>query len=225
MEERRTEGVVLRATPFKENDRILSVLTPDRGILSLYVRGLSKSKPQGVNLATPLCRAEFVFKKGKSDLHRFLDGTILDLHLPLRQSYRHLEAGGKMLNAILKTQMPGKNSHALYLLLTSFLKKLSEATYPETFWTTFLIKLLKHEGLLEISPTCLACSLPARYIVSGESRCKDHSQGEGFVFKEEEWMLLLTLFETRSFDTLLTLQLPTPLMKGIEACFEAALMV
>ena len=48
MEDKRVEGVVLRATPYKENDRILTLLTPDRGVISLYVRGLSKNKPANV---------------------------------------------------------------------------------------------------------------------------------------------------------------------------------
>ena len=42
MNEEKTEGIVLKAIPFKENDRILSLFTPDRGVMSLYVRGLSK---------------------------------------------------------------------------------------------------------------------------------------------------------------------------------------
>ncbi len=42
MEKQKTEGVVLRSTPFKENDRILSIFTPDHEVMSLYVRGLSK---------------------------------------------------------------------------------------------------------------------------------------------------------------------------------------
>lgn len=225
MEEKRAEGVVLRATPFKENDRILSVFTPDHGVVSLYVRGLSKSKPQGVNLATPLCRAEFVFKKGKSDLYRFLDGSILDMHLDLRRSYRHLEVGGKMLSALLKTQLPGKDSHALYHLLTGFLKHLSKGNFPETFWTTFQMKFLKHEGLLDISTECLSCSAPARVIAEGESLCETCSQGKGIPFTKDEWKILTILFDIRTFEPLLALELPSSIAKGIDTCFEAALMV
>ncbi|MCB1073889.1 MAG: DNA repair protein RecO, partial [Chlamydiia bacterium] len=74
MNEKRVEGIVLKAIPFKESDRILSIFTPDRGIISLFVKRISKSRPAMVNLTTPLCRAEFVFRKGRSDLYRFIDG-------------------------------------------------------------------------------------------------------------------------------------------------------
>ncbi len=226
MTDKRVEGVVLRTTSYRENDRILTVLTPDRGMISLYVRGLSKSRPAILNLTTPLCRAEFIFKKGKTDLYRFLDGTIIDLHLSLRCSYRHLMVAGKILQAILKTQMPGKDSYALYLLLISFLKKLPEAIEPETFWATFQLKLLKHEGLLEISENCLSCiSAPAMQIIDGESRCSQCGGELEFPFKGKEWKTLCNLFDARSFIPLLALKLSPSLTSGIDACFRSVVML
>ena len=106
MSERREEGIVLKSTPFKDADRIVTVFTPNQGVLSFIVKRLSKNRPAMVNLTTPLCRGEFIFKTGRSQLHRFIDGTILDLHLPLRQSYERLDYGAKMLSAILTSQMP-----------------------------------------------------------------------------------------------------------------------
>ncbi|MCP5505616.1 MAG: DNA repair protein RecO [Chlamydiales bacterium] len=148
--EEKVEGIVLRAVPFKDQDRILTLYTPEQGVMSLYVRGLSKKKPTLTNLATPLCRGEYLFRKGRADLHKFLDGSIVDLHLALRKSYRHLEVAGKILTTIYETQLPGKSSPALYALLASFLKKLGSATYPETLSASFHLKFLKHEGLLDL---------------------------------------------------------------------------
>ena len=117
MNEEKTEGIVLKAIPFKENDRILSLFTPDRGVMSLYVRGLSKKKPALVNLTTPLCRAEYHFRKGRSDLYRFIDGTILDLHLPMRRSYHHLERCSK-LSLNLKCLEKNQRVSIIFLFLT-----------------------------------------------------------------------------------------------------------
>ena len=44
MEEQKVEGIVLKTVPFKENDRILTLYTPQQGVMSLYVQGLSKKK-------------------------------------------------------------------------------------------------------------------------------------------------------------------------------------
>src|SRR5688572_23235267 len=137
MNEQQMEGIVLRTVPHKETDRILTIFTPEQGVISLYARGLSKNKPALLNLTTPLCQAEFVFQKRGGDLYRFIDGTILNLHLSIRRSYSHLEHGGKMLLAILNSQLPGKSAPALYALLLSFLNKLPHASRPETVWASF----------------------------------------------------------------------------------------
>ncbi len=220
MDEKRVEGVVLKAIPFKENDRILSIFTPDRGVMSLYVRGLSKKKPTLVNLTTPLCRGEFVFRKGRTDLHRFIDGTILDLHLPLRRSYKHLEYAGKMLQAILQSQMPGKSANRLYALLTSYLKKLPDSSFPETMWASFQLKLLKYEGLLAISETCLSCGKEkATRIMDGESRCKNCSDPLSFPFSDLDWKTLQVLVGARQFDPFINLELSSPLIQAINTFF------
>ena len=220
----RCEGVVLRSTPYKDHARIISLFTPCHWVLSLYVRGLSKKHPAKINLTTPLTRAEFVFKKGKSDLYTFVDGTILDLHLDLRSSYSHLDAAGKILQSILKTQMPGKSAAPLYVLLTSFLSRLEKAKFPETFWATFELKLLKYEGLIDISPKCNNChEKNARMILDGESQCPSCSKGGGVSFASNEWELLQNLFEERSMTSLQTKELPPSLLQGVDALFQNAL--
>lgn len=221
MNDEKTEGIVLKVVPFKENDRILSLFTPDQGVMSLYVRGLSKKKPAIVNLTTPLCRAEYLFRKGRSDLYHFIDGTILDLHLPLRRSYRHLEYAGKMLQAILKSQMPGKRSKNLYYLFVSYLKKLSVASFPETLWASFVLKLLKYEGLLAVDKTCLSCKENgASHISGGESRCEKCSSPTGLSFSNLDWKTLQVLSHVRSFEPLLKLEIPSSLTQAIDTLFS-----
>jgi DNA repair protein RecO (recombination protein O) len=219
MHEKRVEGIVLKAIPFKESDRILSIFTPDRGIISLFVKRISKSRPAMVNLTTPLCRAEFVFRKGRSDLYRFIDGSILDLHLNLRQSYKHLEYGAKMLGAISTSQMPGKAAPSLYLLLLTYLKQL--ATFPDlpTLWASFQLKLLKHEGLLALEKSCSVCGKEALRIVEGESRCTECVDNLSFPFSKKEWEHLLLLFHAKQFDTFKHLRVDPVLIKGIDALY------
>ena len=45
-----TGGVVLRVTDTKETDRILTVLTADRGKIPLIARGAAKEQPPGGGL-------------------------------------------------------------------------------------------------------------------------------------------------------------------------------
>lgn len=221
MNNKKTEGIVLKVVPFKENDRILSLFTPDFGVMSLYVRSLSNKKSALANLTTPLCRGEFVFRIGRSELYRFVDGTILDLHLGVRRSYAHLECAGKMVQAILKSQMSGKRSKKLYQLLSSYLKHLSKSSFPETFWASFALKLLKHEGLLFLDDLCLSCRKEkASSLYDGESQCSQCSDPMSLSFSTFDWKVLQILFHTRSFDPLFNLELPSSLTAAINTLFN-----
>ena len=222
MDAEKVEGIVLKQIPFKETDRIVSLLTPDRGLLSLYVKGGSKQSPFLINLTSPLCRGDFVFRKGCSDLYRFIDGAILDLHLPIRSSFLSLQCGAKMLEALLKTQAPGKSAHRLYSLFIAYLKHLSKAIHPETLWASFVLKLLKYEGVLSIEPLCLLCKKEkASCIRSGESRCSRCADTTSLLFSKSEWNDLILLIEARRFGPLLTVALPPHFIQTVDALFHA----
>lgn len=61
-----TEGLVLRRWQAGEADKLVSVLTPDRGKLHLRVRGTQKSKTRMGMLSEPLNQIRFRVVEGKS---------------------------------------------------------------------------------------------------------------------------------------------------------------
>lgn len=201
--EEKVEGIVLKSFAYKETERILHLFTPQYGIIHLIVKHLSPKKPQRVNLTTPLCQGEYVFRKGKSDLFSFIDGSILDLHLSLRQSLSTLTLGGKMLQAIQDSQLPETPTPKLYQLLSAYLKKLPLA--PEALWASFQLKLLKHEGLI---------SFAKPHVKSGQ---------ETHTFSDEEWSQLLFLAEGREFAPLTSFTPSLALQKNIDDLFSSVL--
>ena len=225
-EAEKVEGVVLKYIPFKERDRIVSLLTPDRGLLSLYVKEVSKTNPFLINLTSPLCRGEFVFKKGRSDLCSFTDGAILDLHIPIRSSFLSLHYSGKMIQGIVKTQASGKNAQRIYRLFLAYLKQLPQSMHPETLWASFELKLLKDEGLLAIEPFCVVCqSEKAASITLGESRCRRCAHQGAALFSELEWSQITLLLEARRFDLLPKTKLSSHLIEGVSSIFNTQLEV
>lgn len=223
MGEERGEGIVLKSTDYKESNRILSIFTPHAGVINVIVKRISKKKTTLINLTSPLCRAEFVYRKGRSQLYSFIDGTILDLHLPLRHSYKHLQTAGNMLRAIATTQYPEKPVPILYYLLLSYLKKLPTFSKPKVLFASFKLKLLKHEGLLSITEICNHCQKrSARTLVEGESLCLTCAPHGSYPFSKEEWKALLVLFEARTFEAFLPLSLSDSLQKGIDICFQTS---
>jgi len=198
MENHSVEGIVLKAVPYKESDFIVTLFTKEKGRLALYMRCTAKKRGGFSYLRTLLCRGEFVYKKGKHDLHLFLDGSYLNLHLPLRKSYPHLECAVKMSNALLKTQLPEGRGKRLYLLFAAFLNHLHLLYDPNSGWASFLLKLLKHEGMLNL-------------------------EKESASFSKEEKKNVEFLTEVRSFQLLCEHEIELSLLKKIEELYASLL--
>ena len=173
MKEEKFEAIVLRATEFKENSRILTLFTKEDGLHSLIIRGLKSG--ERLTLATPFCQAEYLCRKGNSNLYTFQDGSILDLHLPLRSNLKLLQIAGQFTQDILKTQLPGKPAPQLYALFSSYLKRISVFTDLTTALTSFRLKLMAHEGYLswdEESPLMTQLTLVEKQQAENLCACK-----------------------------------------------------
>jgi DNA repair protein RecO len=145
----KAEGVVLRSFPFRERQRILTLFTHERGLISLIMNNLSKKDMHLLGLTHLFCRGEFLYVKGNSDLYRFSDGTLLDHHLFLRQDWRYLDTVSKCAHLLLKSQLPGKPAPHLYELFIAYLRQLPYFPEPSPLLASFYVKLLHHEGVLK----------------------------------------------------------------------------
>lgn len=154
MKEERAEGVVLRAVPFQDSHHITTVFTGDRGLISLFVRGTHRSRHFSHAVVTPLTRAEFIFgvKEGK-DLFRFKDAAVIDQHLNLRGDYATLEMACEMAQALLATQVQWKPAPQLYQLFLAYLAQTHQTKNKDALFSSFLLKVLKHEGMLALHET------------------------------------------------------------------------
>jgi DNA repair protein RecO (recombination protein O) len=223
MEEEKTEGIVLRTQDYKECHRIITLYTP-QGMTSLMVHGISRKNTHLLTLTTPFCHGEYVYRKGRTDLPSFRDGSILGDGMILRQKLTFLQTAGALANAILTSQMPGKASPALYLLYRSCHQQVPLFPHPGALLASFYLKLLKHEGLLTISTRCSVCDSSPLVLYEGESFCSRHSPPEeGIRFLPQEWELLLALSDAREFSSLKKLSVPSPLLHKITALFQSRL--
>lgn len=198
MQLEKTEGIVLRSLTYQEDARILTLFTKDLGLISLMLKGVSPRSLQKMAAASPFCQAEFVYFKGQSDMLHYRDSTLLNEHLFLRNKLSSLQTAGSLVQALLKSQMPGKSSPALYYLLDTYLKQIPAFVDPLPLLTSFYLKILSHEGVLLLSD--LAAS-------------------------PQEQELLEELLFARSFEKLKTITLPATLTEKAALYFQSTLWV
>jgi len=225
MREEKTEGIVLRALDYKDRQKIITVFTVECGLISLIVKGISRRALRLLALTSPFCRAEFHFARGRSDLYRFIDGTVLDENLSLRQKYSFLETAGRLAHAVLRSQLPGKPSPALYALFSAYLKQAPLFEQHQTLTTSFLLKMLKHEGLISLEELCLHCNnAPSRCIDRGESLCSAHAAPHALRFTDAEWALLFNLASAQNFSLLQQQTIEGSLEKKILQVFDQRIL-
>lgn len=207
MEELLVEGIVLRSTPFKEKQCIIAVLTKEFGLLS-FIGHVSA-------LTGVLSRSSFLVRgKNKEGLLRIQEAHILDNLVHIRENLAYLTAAGKMAKLVLDMQAAFSISSPIYVLLQKYLENLGK-TASTTLWVSFALKLLNHEGLLNVQGYC-ACGKKAYSFLEGEIKCYEHHESFGIVFSSAEWDNLALLCHARHFEELQSIDLSSSFIEKIE---------
>lgn len=193
--EEKHEGVVLKSIDFRDRQKIITLFTPTRGLISLIVKGITAKKNHLLTLTSPFTVAEYHINIRRSELFTLVDGTPLQTNYALRANLGHLQSASLLVKALLTSQLPEKAAPDLYLLTITYLKALPQFTNSTPLTASYHLKLLKHDGHLD----------PA-------SR---HSP-----FTPSEWNELLPLLTTRSIAQLKELQITPELHLKVETYFH-----
>lgn len=220
MQEKRSEGVVLRAIPYQEKQHIVRAFTPDRGLISLFVRSSTSI------LVTPLTRATFVYReKPNKDLFPVKEAALLDAHINLRHDYDRLSAACAMARALLATQEADKAAPQLYQLFLHYLSATSSHPNIDALAASFHLKLLKYEGLSTYNSHCDACHTPLKtaHLLGPSAHCPQHAPPNSISFDQDERSILLKLSAAQTITEVTQNPIETTLRNKIEELFNSLL--
>lgn len=176
------EAIVLKSTPYQESGRVISLFTKTHGILSAIAPRIGKKNVSLTNILSPLSHSHFELTRGKSDLHKINDASLISSFLPIRENLDRLTAASSILQTLSKTQLPEKPATPLFNLLILYLTRLQTSKNPKALSLSFQIKLLRYDGLF-----------PSK------------KEDSPILLKEEEWTSLISLGFLRSFEELETI--------------------
>lgn len=150
------EGIVLRHADYRENDRMLTLLTP-QGRIDALARGCKRPK-------SPLLPASEVFTLGSYELfgskEKFVvvSCMITDSFYPLREDFDKLACAAYMANVCEAAVQPGDNAQKPFLLLARALGYLSYHNYPpRQVLSAFLLHLATALGYRPRFQHCVHC--------------------------------------------------------------------
>lgn len=216
-----TEGIVLKVVDFGEYDQILTVFTPERGVVKWIVKKY-QAKGRLLNKISPLSRAEFFYIETKGEIWKCREMTLLNPYLKLRENYAWLETAGRFLNWIVTSQMEQKPAPKLYSQFMIYLEKIPLLSNLPALELSFLIQILKHEGVINLDFCCSLCQKPLQklHLMQGSYFCTSHAPFGSFTLNEEESEALLNISKSQKFSELQTISIPKTIVEKAFSLFQ-----
>ncbi|MBR5388298.1 MAG: DNA repair protein RecO [Clostridia bacterium] len=155
--EEKLNGIVVSATDYRENDKIINVFTPERGVISASLKGVKKAGAKLKFAAAPFCLAEFMFSV-KGDKRTVIGAALTDSFYPLREDLKKFYCGATALEFVKKFVREEMSSPELFILVVNTLKDLAYGKGDCLSVTSeFLVSALKFSGYALNIGGCLSC--------------------------------------------------------------------
>ena len=176
----RTDALVLRTADYGENDKMLTLLTADRGKLAAGIKGVRKAGAKLRFAAQPFCFAEYVLAT-RGGRNTVASASLYDGFYPLRENVNAYYAAAVVMEACDKLMYEGEPCGALFVAAVTALKELC-AEAPAGTLVKFLLAALAEAGYPVKADLCPVCGrVPAgrmRFdMESGAFTCADCSEG------------------------------------------------
>ncbi len=148
----KTLGVVIKTENIKEKDKLLSVLTPDDGVIKVLVYGAQKSIK---SIKAPLYSEGMLslYRKRDGDLYTLKDADIIALHEYISEDLDRIAAAALFSELIMKSRY---SDASLYRLYTEAIDYLESVSYRKVV-VSFIMKFLELSGLAGDFRTCPSC--------------------------------------------------------------------
>lgn len=151
-----TEGIVLSQTPLGEDDKIVTLLTPEEGVVRAVVKGARKAKSRLSAVTQPFTRASFQLSRGKS-LDRVIQVSLKTSHPGILSDYAKVVCASYLSELVSELAPERESNREQFRFFSSALDCIEARADPWIVvkWTE--IGLLARAGLLPSFSRCVSC--------------------------------------------------------------------
>lgn len=153
---------MLKSTAYREQDRLLTILSPDQGAERVVARGAAKPAGTLRPIAQPFTLASLVLSPAKGGLSFVRDGQPLRCFLSLTAGLERLAYGAYCSELALSVAQTGQPATELYALLLATLTLLQLDSALDRTVRFFELRLLDSQGLLPSLDSCGNCGAPVQ---------------------------------------------------------------
>lgn len=146
-------GIVIKSDDARSSDRLISILTPDRGILKAYAYGARKSI-RGIKAALYTEGNFSLYQKGENGPLSLKDIDVISTHEYIYSNLERISIASLFSEIVIKGQDPDALCYGIFVDSIDGL----ESHNPELVGAVFLLKYLKWAGLSGNWRECPLCS-------------------------------------------------------------------
>jgi len=176
--DRSREVLVLKSLPYKEQDRLLTLLSPEQGVERAIARGAAKPGSSLRPIAQPYAQASLLLSPAKGGVSFVREGTPLRCFLSLDAGLERLSYGAYFAELALSVAQPEQPAAGIYALLLAAWTLLQLDEKPERSARFFELRLLEDQGLLPDLLECSACGVGISGPGAGRRFLLSPSQGQ-----------------------------------------------
>ena len=142
----KTEAVVLQATDYKDDDKLLTLFSPTMGKITANIRGVKKSKAKLAFAAQPLCFCEYVLAQ-KNGRHTVISAYLHESFFALREDVVRFFTACAAAEFVKELATENDAHEGLFIAFVECLKGLclSDEDEAET-WLAFALVALREAG-------------------------------------------------------------------------------
>lgn len=153
----KVHGIVLNKTDYRDNDRILTLFSPEMGKLTVSAKGVKKQNSKLRAGSELFAFGAYVLNetKGRYTVTAY---DSVEPFVELRDDFDRLAFGTLMLKITDETALHGEEEPELFSLLVRSLDKLREENIPPSFTASvFLLRLCTLTGYEPVLDRCVSC--------------------------------------------------------------------
>ena len=164
MDEIKTRGIVIKATDYKDSDKLVTIFSADKGIIKARARGVKKAKAKLAFAVQPFAFVDFVLAT-KGGFYTIINASSVDQFFELTTDFDKYIFCLAALEVCEKTIKENDQHQDMFLLTLKLLKMVcySDAS-PMVLFIKYMLEALRHLGFALHLPSCACCNqeLPSK---------------------------------------------------------------
>lgn len=157
----KTKGIVIGVANSADNDKVLTVLTPDLGKISVFCKGAKKTKNALLNSTEYLAFSELIIYKSANDNYSINSAEVIEVFYNLRIDIEKLNYATTISKMVYDVTQENEPAAQILQLFLNTLFVLSETDKNmDLILSIFEIRLLAIIGFLPNVAKCVNCGTP-----------------------------------------------------------------